>query len=113
MYAASFSDSPRSAAASGVISVLAEPSDEVRTAERNPDRDRRVQGGDVVPEDQLDQQWGPRKNQMNPRLILLTMGFSEMRMTARTVPSATPAIIEIDRQHDVSRAPRSISGDNR
>jgi hypothetical protein len=55
----------------------------------------------------------PRKNQMNPRLIRLTMGLSEMRMTARTVPSAMPAIIEITVNTTVSSAPRSISGDNR
>jgi hypothetical protein len=55
----------------------------------------------------------PRKNQMNPRLMLLKMGLSEMRITARTVPSATPAIIEMTVNTTVSSAPRNISGANR
>ena len=55
----------------------------------------------------------PRKNQMYARLIVLTIGLAERRMIARTVPRATPAVIEITVSTMVRSGTTRICGRNR
>ena len=66
MYAASFSDSPSRAAASGVISDVGRADTERRTAQRDAERDDRIERRDVYQKINCTSSGVPRKTRCSP-----------------------------------------------
>jgi hypothetical protein len=111
MYAASFSESPMTAATKNVITSVVWKLGELGP-ERDAEPELRVEHADQAPEDELGVD---RRAAEHPQVDPGDRGqngFGESRITASTTPSATPSAIATTVSSSVTSAPRDSRWSN-